>query len=260
MPLDLAEYRAGPLEQTRLTDLMAIMPAGRRTALDIGARDGYVSRLLVSRFAEVTALDLTKPELEFERIVAVQGDVTDLQFPDNCFDVIVCTEVLEHIPKPLLNQACKEIVRVARHEVVIGVPYRQDTRVGRTTCFTCRSSNPPWGHVNSFDQRSLAKLFHPLSAAAVSLVGPPARVTNRFSTLMMDLAGNPWGTYDQAEPCTHCGAPLIWTGRRSLGQRLCSAAGVAVSSIQNALREHSPMWIHMLFKKNSSQPGIVCAF
>ena len=62
-------------------------------------------------------------------------DVTQLTFEDMSFDALMSLEVLEHVPA--VERACKEIARVARHEVVIGVPYKQDTRLGRTKCSNC---------------------------------------------------------------------------------------------------------------------------
>src|SRR5580658_5701608 len=124
------------------------MPLGRTSILEIGARDGYHSRPLTERFAEVTALDLEKPTFEFPGVITVAGDATKLQFADSSFDCVLCAEVLEHIPA--LEQACRELARVVRHELIIGVPFRQDTRSGRTTCRNCGKTNPPWAHVNSF--------------------------------------------------------------------------------------------------------------
>jgi hypothetical protein len=71
----------------------------------------------------------------------------DLGFADDFFDFVLCAEVLEHIPTASLSRACSELGRVSKHYVLIGVPYRQDIRVGRTTCWSCRKKNPPWGHI-----------------------------------------------------------------------------------------------------------------
>ena len=60
------------------------------------------------------------------------------------------------------------ISRVARHAIVVGVPYRQDLRVGRTTCAACRGTNPPWGHVNSFDENRLKQHFGKWEPVATS--------------------------------------------------------------------------------------------
>ena len=47
----------------------------------------------------------------------VQGDITALEFPTDFFDIVVCTEVLEHIPSDKLARACPELSRVAIYEV-----------------------------------------------------------------------------------------------------------------------------------------------
>src|SRR5258708_28421216 len=114
----LARYRNNPDEIARTRDLMDIVPKNLSTVLDIGAWDGHFSRLLTEHFESVTALDLTMPQFNFEGVRPVQGDVTELQFPDDNFDVVFCAEVLEHVPA--LQLACSEISRVARHAVVIG--------------------------------------------------------------------------------------------------------------------------------------------
>jgi ubiquinone/menaquinone biosynthesis C-methylase UbiE len=245
--MDVPKYRSTVSEQERTADLMRLLPEGRHSVLEIGARDGHFSQLLASRFEEVVALDLDRPDFEISGVTPVKGDVTALEFEDNRFDCIVCTEVLEHVEK--LREAADEISRVARHEVLIGVPYRQDTRLGRTTCRTCGSSNPPWGHVNQFDQPKLSALFDSLKPMTVSLVSENRAGTNALSTWLLDKGGNPWGTYDQDEPCIHCGSRIVQPFRRSGLQRTSSAVGHLLQKLQSPwIRPHAN-WIHMLFQK-----------
>ena len=47
---------------------MNIIPKGKDSVLDVGARDGYLSRLLTEHFTSVTALDLEKPSIAHDRI------------------------------------------------------------------------------------------------------------------------------------------------------------------------------------------------
>jgi ubiquinone/menaquinone biosynthesis C-methylase UbiE len=170
---------------------MAIVPKKLSTVLDVGARDGHFSRLLTEHFESVTALDLTVPQIDVEGVRSIQGDVTDLQFPDNNFDVVLCAEVLEHVPA--LQQACSEIARVARHAVVIGVPYRQDTRLDRTTCNHCGKTNPPWGHVNTFDEYKIRRLFPRCSPAKTSFVGSTSDRTLLSFYFVDGPCGKPMG-------------------------------------------------------------------
>lgn len=233
------------MERARAADLMRLTPRGYTSVLDAGARDGYFSQLLTEFFRSVTSLDLKKPEVDHERVVCMQGDLTDLPFADKEFDVVFCTEVLEHIPA--LEKACSEIVRVARHKVVIGVPYRQDIRIGRTTCGHCREVNPPWGHVNSFDESKLETLFRPLRMVDTSYVGTDREGTNALACWLMDLGGNPWGVYDQLELCGHCGNKLAPLEHRSWARRLCSGCALVLNRIQSRLTKPHSSWIHALF-------------
>ena len=241
------EYRASDQEKARTEDLLRILPRGRRSVLDIGARDGHFSRLLTDYFEEVTALDLEKPPFEIPRVATVKGDATRLEFADNSFDCVFCAEVLEHIPD--VRKACREIARVAKHAIVIGVPFEQDTRVGRTTCRACGKPNPPWGHVNSFTEGRLLSLFDGCRVMSKSFVGVNREATNALSAALMDLAGNPWGAYTQDEPCIHCGARLIPPGERLLWQKICSALAVRINRAQLPFTRPHGNWIHLVFSK-----------
>ncbi|MGH9751245.1 MAG: methyltransferase domain-containing protein [Blastocatellia bacterium] len=248
--IEMAAYRNTPHERERISDLMNIIPKGRDSVLDVGARDGYLSRLLTEHFASVTALDLEKPLIAHDRITCVEGDVTRLELAGDSFDVVLCAEVLEHIPGKGLEQACRELSRVAKSYVVIGVPYRQDTRLERTTCQSCGRGNPPWGHVNVFDERRLAELFLPLQKVGMTFVGSSRSRTNALSSWLMDIAGNPWGTYDQEEVCIHCGQEIGKPAERNVARKLCSKLAFSLNAAQSRFISARPNWIHMVFEKH----------
>jgi len=249
--MDLTEYRNSATEKQRIADLLRLVPGELGSILDIGARDGFISTLLTGRCARVTALDLELPSIAHERINCVKGDITALDFADRSFDLVFCAEVLEHIPPPLLGKACSELARVASSLVLVGVPYRQDIRVGRTTCQRCGNTNPPWGHVNSFDEQRLAALFPHFDVAGQSYVGCGEGRTNRLSTLLMDIAGNPYGTYSQEEPCIHCGAHLEPPPERAFWQKLATKAAFLTRDVPRLFVRTHANWIHLLLKKRA---------
>jgi SAM-dependent methyltransferase len=102
--------RCGSLERHRLawlyllaeTDLVS--PTTPKRMLHIAPEPSLKSRLAQEpQIAQLTAdLDPTG--------VMVQMDVTDIQYPDNSFDVIYCSHVLEHVPDDVA--AMREFVRV----------------------------------------------------------------------------------------------------------------------------------------------------
>ncbi|WP_303286538.1 class I SAM-dependent methyltransferase [Marinobacter sp. SS8-8] len=250
--MDLSEYRKNDSEQQRTEDLMqhiTRISGDGKSALDIGARDGHFSILLTEFFDKVTALDLLKPNISSSRITCVQGDITNLDFDDNTFDLVFCAEVLEHIPPHLLEKAASELSRVTREFLLIGVPYKQDIRIGRTTCSSCGGKGPPWGHVNSFDENELISLFPLLTTNKVTFVGETDARTNFMSVFFMDIAGNPYGTYNQEEKCIHCGKKLKSPPERTLFQKIFTRVAFHLKNLQKPFNRPHPNWIHILFHK-----------
>jgi|SRR5579862_1321170 len=249
MAIDYVKYRQSSLEQARIADIIGLLPRNRSTVMDIGARDGFISQLLTDYFKGVTALDLEMPDFDFPGVIPVCGDVTSLQFSDDAFDVVCCLEVLEHIPPERLGKACREIVRVTRHEALIGVPYRQDIRIGRTTCSACGKHNPPWGHVNSFDEDRLRRLFAGMETVSITFVGQTQERTNPLSAFFLNAASNPWGSYDQEEPCLFCGKQLAAPARGTLMHRAFAHLAERLNRVQSRLAPPRPIWMHALLRK-----------
>ncbi len=85
--------------------------------LEIGVGNKFVSNYLKSRGFNITTIDIDK-RLKPD----VVGDILKLPFKDQSFDVIVCYEVLEHIPYENLQRALREMHRVSKKYVIISLP------------------------------------------------------------------------------------------------------------------------------------------
>ncbi len=260
--MDLTRYRESDSEKKRTEDLMRLIRLvsdKSKKVLDIGARDGYFSKLMAEHFENVTALDLKKPSIHHKNVYCVGGDITDLKFSDNSFDIVFCAEVLEHIPIQLLDRACSELTRVSGNFLLIGVPYKQDIRIGRTTCYSCGEKNPPWGHVNCFDRNRLTELFPLFNVNKNTFVGKTDTCTNFISTFFMDLGGNPYGTYMQEEVCIHCGRKLKSPPGRNLLEKIFTKAAFYTRNIQKPFFRVHPKWIHILFEKTKALHSDRCS-
>lgn len=249
MSVDLKAYRSHPREAERVRSLFELVPPDGHRALDIGARDGHLSLILAERFDCVVALDLHCPVIDHPRVQCVQGDASALQFDDGSFDTVICAEVLEHVPPTLLEKVGHEISRVTRQTAVIGVPYKQDLRVGRTRCHACGKNNPPWGHVNSFDEQRLAALMPGMRPTRIDFVGQTRSATNAVSAGLLEYAGHPYGTYEQDEACIHCGAAITKPQERNLAQKIATRTAYWLEAIQLRLTPMRGNWIHARFDR-----------
>lgn len=145
-------------------DLMeAVSSLSPRSVLDAGCGEGRTTRVIRSQVASVVGVELEVDALRHaprgtEGLEFLAGSVYELPFPDDAFDVAVCTEVLEHLSEPVA--ALEELVRVAREAVVLTVPREPWWRMANMArgAYLTDWGNTP-GHVQHFTKRRLRRLL-----------------------------------------------------------------------------------------------------
>ena len=110
-------------------------PIGCARALEVGPGDsGYLLKLgslceeLVVSNIEVQFLENAQKTCEaLERFSAVEDDLSDSRLESDSFDLILCTEVLEHIPDPVA--AMKELFRILKPggRLILSTPQKYST-------------------------------------------------------------------------------------------------------------------------------------
>lgn len=102
-------------------------PLSPKNILDAGCGEGFTMHNLIKNNIgqAVTGIEFSKDAITlgkklFPNLNIKEGSAYDLPFKDNSFDLVVCTEVLEHLDIP--KQALKEALRVTKQYAIFSVP------------------------------------------------------------------------------------------------------------------------------------------
>jgi SAM-dependent methyltransferase len=145
--------------QQRVAWLVSHVPADAGQILDLGAGRGRIANALKERGHRVVALDCSLVGLQQCDALKVQSSVAQLPFRTSTYDLVICSEVLEHLTPELRTATLREMNRVSRRYILITVPNNEDLRVMQVKCNHCQSVFHAHGHLTSFTLPSLADLL-----------------------------------------------------------------------------------------------------
>lgn len=140
--------------------LMKHVKTGEST-LEPGGGSAYVSAMLAERNYMSYAMDyasmpLAMAQQQGSKAVLIQGDIFNMPFADESFDLTFNNSTLEHFPNPL--DALREMVRVTkkRKYVFVGVPFTY----GPLSVYKLKKSSfkGAWDGT-TYDRKGLKRLF-----------------------------------------------------------------------------------------------------
>lgn len=114
-------------------------PEDVKSVLDIGCGDGKITNALSKKFKDVLfhGFDKSYEALDRLKLPSTQGDVVNLPFQDNQFDLVMTIDLLEHLDDLEEQQCLKELFRVAKNWVFLTVPFNENLEEGLTKCDHC---------------------------------------------------------------------------------------------------------------------------
>jgi 2-polyprenyl-3-methyl-5-hydroxy-6-metoxy-1,4-benzoquinol methylase len=129
--LYIYSHSSVPWQQQILTDFLSLIPIKKDLhCLDAGCGIGNNLHVLQNFFNNITACDISKKAMDYRKnqfnkstVNFVQADIERLPFRDDHFDVVVCTEVIEHVNDSI--KARDELLRVLKKDngyLIISTP------------------------------------------------------------------------------------------------------------------------------------------
>lgn len=140
--------------------IAAAVPLSAQIILDVGCGGGWLSRKLVSNTKSVISMDVSTGnptrvlcELPHENHAGLVADVYNLPLADECLDVIVAAEIMEHLPDPALFIECLLRPLKKGGKLIITTPYKQ--KIKYHLCVHCDLPTPLSGHLHSISEENV---------------------------------------------------------------------------------------------------------
>lgn len=143
----------------RVQRTLELIPGDVRSILDAGCGDGAVSNNLVRQGLTVVGVDISVAALQHFQGFPLAGSLDTLPFADRSFDLVLCTEVLEHLPESVFMAALADLERVAKRFILITTPNEEHLPLSFVRCEACGSIYHRNLHLRSFDYQKHSMLF-----------------------------------------------------------------------------------------------------
>lgn len=213
-------------ELKRAEIMLSLLPEDANSVLDVGCGNGILTDVIDRRC--VVGLDLSRAPLRYLRSRAVQGSVDMLPIKPGKFDLIIISEVLEHLKDDIYSKAIRDIDRLKPKYLLISVPFWEDLRLSACKCELCGHIFNISHHCRQFDQDTIKDAFPGYSLEIAEYASFRPEPIQEWILLMQKLGIY---SFSQSARCDLCGGGALRPNRP------LAAIFWEISNIQKAVKE-----------------------
>jgi len=233
---------AADREVRRASVLCAMVPEETQSVLEVGCGSGVIiNRIAV---ADTMGVDISAVALRDVTGPSLQCSADALPFEDGRYDLVIASEVLEHLPAGVYESALSEIARVAAHNILISVPNREYLKSSMTRCPLCGFEYHRSLHERSYAPGNLKGLFKGFKMVSRSQLGDKEPKQTRLEVLVRRLAGR-WAS-PNGTVCPNCMAVHDAPVQQTHGVETPRPAEGALKWL---CRRHKASWLAALYER-----------
>lgn len=236
--------------KSRWLAVKEMLPVNIDKILDVGTGIGEIVSNISNSYSNVTALDISIEALKnINCILKVNGEIENLPFKSNNFDLIICMEVLEHLSDTSFRRGLLELQRVADKYLLIGVPYKENINLRKTRCPSCGRVFNADGHFRTFNSlRSLCRWFPQFELVNNCLIGPSIQRYTLLGMWVQHMIVREYLPWESYFTCLYCGFNDSYTKtqKKIFKQKVARKINLLLSS-----KKKLPYWKVVLLKRKN---------
>lgn len=247
-------WQANRLERSAELDekiriLEELIPSDVHTILDVGCGNGLITNALLERYA-VTGVDRSATALSHVQAPTICASADQIPVPDHAFDMVLSSELLEHLPAPILAGAAREMSRIAKRHLLIAVPNREYLRKRFTRCHACGLEFHAYLHQHSFTPEGLDALFPEFRRLDTRTCGSREVPSHPALDKLRQRGGRHWFVPSDDLHCPSCDMPISALAR-SLPRRAIGRAADALNLLYRLVVPSEPFWLIARYERRT---------
>lgn len=233
----------------KLRQLRDLLPPEVGSVCDLGCGNG----LLTNRLADPTGwvgVDWSLTALRAVGVPRVCASAGQLPFRSGQFDLILSSELLEHLTQDVYAQTTAEIERLAPRYLLLSVPNDENIHINEVRCRRCGDIFNASHHYRRFSTSSLAAGFPSYRLLRSRVGGPPRRAYPLWLLRLRQRLGR---RYFQVPASRRVVCPRC--GNQDFPGRGHNPLSLACDGVNCLISRRRPYWLYLLLERRATLPG-----
>lgn len=238
-------------DRKRIELVLKCVPPDCTSALEIGCGHGEIINGI--ELENKMGLDIDAGVLNNVNCQTAVASAAEMTFPDKSWDVVIASEVLEHMRPEDYEAGLHEINRVAGRYILISVPNCEVLSSNYTRCVNCGAIYHRNFHFRTYSIRGLANLFKDFTLQYSMKAGNSIRSRTKTENFIRQRIFNSWAPSCNTI-CPECETNYFNEKAQASASnnRLRKKSGMH-KFLANITGRERQRWIIALFERKESQ-------
>lgn len=236
---------SGSIKTYKVPAVLRNIPKDVNNILDVGCGNGIITNILNETY-DIVGVDISAKALEQVKGEIIECSSGNIPVQDNSFDLVLSSQLLEHLSDNLLNETLSEFKRISKKYILITVPNEEFLKKNETKCPECNNIFNVNGHYQSFSTGSITKLLgEDLILINEEKTGRLHKEYNRTLMQIRQEIGNRYFNPISHTACPNCANTEFPYVKGNVTSKL-------MNGINRVISTKKPYWLVLLFEMKTN--------